>query len=273
MQVETRHYDFYNDTKICQNTQEKCKLDECVKNIVRKEGYISCDVSKKIIPADGGNYLATLCEIDVKGKAADGDKETAIFVKSITSDCEAMDLLSVPTVYKNELFVYKELIKIYNKLQDERNIPEDQRYNTVKCFEESYDMAIIMENVARNGFKTWHRMCVVSISMAEECVKHLATFHALSFVLEQADPEYFAKNIKTRKSLLKFGDTWDQFIEKFSKLGLEILDADLRSKIEGKVPALMKKYEEYFTDESAKLCLCHGDYRSNNIMIKEVVSY
>lgn len=270
MQAESYHYK-RDDNKL-QTDPDKPELDQCIDNIIKKEGYISCYVQKKRISTDGGNYLGNLYEVDIKGKTKHGDKETPIFVKAMAPDAIDIELISLDNVYNKELFAYTELSKVFNELQDDAKVPANDRFKRAKSYDESYSKAIILENVTKRGFKTWFRMDCVSLKMAEVCIAQLARFHGLSFVLKDKRPGYFESTIKPLNQPFVFGtDARETFCEKFTRAALEYLDEDMRRRVEDSIPAVMEKYPQYLQEESLMRCLCHGDYRPNNIMVKDVV--
>lgn len=271
MQVEicSKNYQ-QNVNNICPETPSK--LDESINNIIKKEGFIKYKIYKQCVSTNGGNYLGVLYEVDINGKTKDGDKELNIFVKSITPDDCNMKIISIPSVYKTESFTYNELSKIFNELQDEAHVPLEERYKMVKCYDGSNTEAIIMENLARKGFKTGHRMDVVSLKFAEMSIRELAKFHAFSFILKEKRPEYFNSKIKTMKTPYIFGEHWEGFIQGMSKMTMDNIDDGLKDRVEKFCIGIEDKFSRNFVDETLMRCLCHGDYRPNNILAKTIVS-
>lgn len=247
------------------------ELQQCVKDIIKKEGYVSYNVNKKVFTPDGGSFLGILCEIDIEGETAEDKKETNIFMKIQTPDVQ-MTIISLPEAYKNELFVYNELAKIYTELQNEVHIPAEERYKFVKSHDESNPNVILLENMNKKDFITIFRMDVITLQYAEKAVAQLAKFHAMSFVLESKRPKYFERKIKTIKSTFSFDDDWDGFVQNMCQITLNYLDNDCRRKLEDFIPSFNEKYRKYLGDKSVRLCLRHGDYRPNNILVKETVS-
>lgn len=271
MEVESYHYDFTNTNKHS-TTPDKSKLEQCIDSIIKKEGYISCDVKKKAITTDGGNYLGKLYEINIKGITVHGEKETPIFAKIIAPGAIELDLISLENIYNKELFTYTELAKVYNELQDEAEVPTNERFKRVKSYDESNSKAIILEDVTKRGFKVFYRMDCVTLDIAEACIIQLAKFHGLSFVIKVKKPVYFENTIKSLDHPIMFGSkAFEKFTGKFTKTSLGYLDEELRKKVEDKIPGVLKKYSQYFQDEDSKSCLCHGDYKPNNVMVKEKV--
>lgn len=247
------------------------ELQQCVKDIIKNEGYVSYNINKKVFNPEGGSFLGILCEVDIQGETATDKKETNIFMKIITPNVQ-MTVISLPEAYNNELFVYRELSGIITKLQNEVSIPIEERYKFVKSYNDSNPSVIILENMIKKDFKTNFRMDVITLQYAEIAIAELAKFHALSFVLESKRSKYYDRKIKTIKLTFSFDEDWNAFVQNMCQIALNYLDADVRRKLENFIPNFNKKYRKYLEGRKARLCLRHGDYRPNNILIKETVS-
>ena len=272
MQVEicTENYQLGNKY-ICPKEISN-KLDRSIDKIIEKTGFTKCNIEKKPVCTNGGNYLGLLYEIDIKGKTKDGDKELNIFVKSVIPGESDLQIISIENVYKTELFIYKELSKIFEELQDEAKIPIGERFKMVKSYDESGTEMIIMENVSKQGFTTGHRMDVPSLKFAEMAIEELAKFHAFAFVLKEKRPEFFEKQIKTRKNPYNTGKQWREFVQSMTKIAMNNISEDIKGRMEKFSEGIAEKFGKYYDDEATKRCLCHGDYRPNNILIKMIVS-
>lgn len=247
-------------------------LQKMIHSVIKKEGYITYNVQKNNITTDGGNYLGVLYEIDVTGMTENGEKETNIFIKQIISSDE-MKIISIDEAYVKESYAYRELFKIYVELQDEANVPAEERLKTPKCFDETNNHAIMLENLAKKGFKTCHRMDVVSLKFAELAIEQLAKFHGLSMALQKRRPEYFEKNIKSMKNPFNFHENWESFTRNMCEITARKLNKDSKKKMEPFVQRFLDKFPIHIGDNtSLGCCLCHGDYRANNILMKETVS-
>ncbi|KAJ8713721.1 hypothetical protein PYW07_014091 [Mythimna separata] len=246
------------------------ELQQCVKSIINKEEYVSYNVTKKVFTPDGGSFLGILCEVDIEGVTAAGKKETNIFMKIITPGPGVqISIISLPEAYKSELFVYEELSPIFSKLQNEVKIPTEEKYKFVKSYGESNPNVIILENMSKKDFKTNFRKDVITLQYAEMAIAELAKFHALSFILETKRPKYFERKIKTIKATFSFDEDWDGFVQNMCQITLNYLDEDSRRKLEDFIPSFNEKYRKYLEGNVGRLCLRHGDFRPNNILVKE----
>uniref|UniRef100_A0A2A4K7V6 CHK kinase-like domain-containing protein n=1 Tax=Heliothis virescens TaxID=7102 RepID=A0A2A4K7V6_HELVI len=268
MQVETLPEIYPTEKKyICPNKVAN-NLDKSINSIIAKSGFIKYDVEKIPLSTNGGNYLGLLHEINIKGETKEGFKELNIFVKSIIPGESDFQILSVSDVYQIEVFAYKEFLKIIDELQEEAQVPLEERYKIVKCYDESNSEYVIMENIAKKGFTTGHRCDVVSLKFAELAMQELAKFHAFSFVLQEKRPEFFEQKIKTLKTPYSFCEQFYQMAVSTSKMTMNnIDDEDAKARLGKFCEGMVERYEKHFTDETKKICLCHGDYRPNNILM------
>jgi hypothetical protein len=272
-----------SDSKTCKATKEDFPIfqlsgnispvvKKCLSQIIEDQGFLNYNVNIKDISTNGGNYLATLQEIDLTGKSLNGDKEINLFLKNrLNSD--DFKLLPLDEVYIREAFYYNELTKIYNQLQEDANIPEAERFQIVKTYIDSNSEVTILDNLTKKGYTTCDRPDVISVDFAEMSIKQLAKFHALSFVLKNNMPDFFQSRIKAMKSLFSIQSEFKGLLEKLFNESLTFLDSESRSKIENYLPVMLDSYIKFVNrgaDEA--VCLCHGDFRPNNVMLIEKVS-
>nr|XP_021189340.2 uncharacterized protein LOC110375526 [Helicoverpa armigera]XP_049706403.1 uncharacterized protein LOC126053452 isoform X1 [Helicoverpa armigera] len=270
MQVEITPEKYPTEKKfICPN-QVANNLDKSINSIIAKSGFTKYDVEKIPLSTNGGNYLGLLHEINIKGETKEGFKELNIFVKCIIPGESDFQILSVTDVYQIEVFAYKEFLKIIDELQEEAQVPKEERYKMVKCYDESNSEFVIMENIAKKGFITGHRCDVVSLKFAELAMQELAKFHAFSFVLQEKRPDFFEQKIKPLKTPYTFCEQFNQFTRSTVKMTMDnIDDEDTKARVGKFCEGIVERYEKHFTDETIRRCLCHGDYRPNNILMKK----
>ncbi|XP_013188551.2 uncharacterized protein LOC106133389 [Amyelois transitella] len=238
----TFHYEKGFEVKKDEDISPHLKL--CIKDIVKREGFTNFKITVKVIPTDGGNYLARLFEINIYGTTKSGFNNLDIFVKHIVPD-EMITIISITDAYKKEVYAYTELLKIYDKLQTDAKVPHKERFKIVKSYEESSSEFIILENMNKNGYSTLNRLEPISYDFARLSVEQMAKFHALSFVLQREQPEYYDRKIKCQKHCFTFDDEWNKFIENFIQISMQCLDDEMKHKVEKIIPVVLKKYPEY----------------------------
>ncbi|XP_047534562.1 uncharacterized protein LOC125069202 [Vanessa atalanta] len=261
--------DNYKCDKILLNEEFSEALKKTIHEIITRVKYVHYNVTVRKITTGGNNFLGELYEIDIDGETSETKNENNIFLKRIIQN-DDFRIYSIPEVYKKEAFFYKELSKIFNELQENVNIPAEDRFKMVKSYEETNDEVIILENLTKKNFKTMFRMDVMSIEFAKLSIEQLAKFHGLSFALQKKRPEYFETKIKTIKQSMVYDDYWNEFVTKMCELSVSKLNDVTKEKISKFFEYSLDKYPKYMNGLHSQIkCLCHGDYKMNNIIFKE----
>jgi hypothetical protein len=247
-------------------------VEKCLTHIIDKENFVYYNLGVRDITTKGGNYMGILQEIDLKGKSKNGEKEISLFLKNRPIG-EGFNMLPLEEAYNREAFYYNELAKIYDKLQEDANVPNEDRLKIPKSYQESNSDVTILDNLSKKGFITSNRLDGMSLGFAEKSIKQLAQFHGMSFVLKAKMPEYFEERIKPLKSPMNPNDEFKDFLKNIFDPALICLEGESRRKMENIFPVMYEKYEQFVNrDHDNAICLCHGDFRPNNIMFLEKVS-
>ncbi|KAJ2943547.1 hypothetical protein O0L34_g16655 [Tuta absoluta] len=140
----------------------------------------------------------------------------------------------------------------------------------IKCFEESTSEAILLENISVLGFKTCNRMEVVNVKFMELAFKQIAKFHALGFVMQKKMPDYFKKKIRSMEHIYQFNDTLYAAFKPLLKITTNKLRPEIKEKVQKYQLKCLEKFEKHLKDTDSIGTLCHGDFRANNLLVKEV---
>ncbi|KAL4705987.1 hypothetical protein ACJJTC_004966 [Scirpophaga incertulas] len=251
------------------NTKETMENDvtlrKCLNKIAKREGFEDFNITTKDIVPDGNNYLAVLKEVTITSTNNSEHEKLELFVK-LKDPNVAVEALSLSKIYNRELFTCINLSKIFEELQQEANIPSVERYKFIKYYEESNTDYIIMDNMKKKGFTIHDRLEIISLEYAELCIKQLAKFHALSYALKNKRPHYYDNVISTLKHAYEFTESWTIFVNKMYRTNLELLEDSARMKYENAIPSLVSKFILYTENSDSIKCLCHGDFRTSNIL-------
>lgn len=248
-------------------------LNMLINSIAEDAGFYDHAIEKKMVSNVGGNYLGILFEVNIKGETKQGQKIINLFIKKIIK-CDLMCLVSVPEAYAKEMFFYNDLVNIFERFQMEANIPTDEKFQTIKCFgviKKPLSETLVLNNMTKQGFVTCNRLQVVSKSFAESCVINFAKFHALGYVLQEKNPEYFEKSKKLFTSPFNTDEKWVEFVRNVKSITLKRVKCnDLKKKLEDFIEyKIIPKFSQYY--EPTKFStLCHGDLKPDNILWKMV---
>ncbi|KAJ2951414.1 hypothetical protein O0L34_g13558 [Tuta absoluta] len=244
-------------------------LQKSLENIIKKKGTLSYEIEIEEIGSKGISFLSKTYTVKVKGRTGHGDKDTHIFVKCAIPIEMVKDVCNVPHAYAAEAFLYNELSPVYEELQNEAGVAPSDRFTIIKSYGECNSEVTILENVAVKGYKTCHRTYTMDLKVAEMALKELAKFHALSFVLKANRPEYYKKNIKGFKHAFVFNKEFERIVSNIAKICAKHVKDGTREKLEQFLKNYGSKWRNYQLDQKSTVCcLCHGDFRLNNILIK-----
>ncbi|KAI5638935.1 ecdysteroid kinase domain-containing protein [Phthorimaea operculella] len=238
-------------------------------NIIKKEGYLSYKAEIDEVGAKGISFISKTYTVNIKGKTENGDKDVKLFVKISISVEMMKDVCDMPHAYAAEAFFHNELSQIFEELQDDAGIAPPDRLRIIKSYGECNFEVTILENVAVKGYKTCHRTYTMDLEVAETALKELAKFHALSFVVKAKKPEYYANKIKGLKHPFVFNKEFDRSVLNVAQTALEHIKEGTRENLVKFLENYGSKWRNYQQDlTSTVCCLCHGDFRLNNILLK-----
>lgn len=244
-------------------------LEDYIKRITEKEGYMKCDVEVRNFNSGGGSFAGELYEVDIKGDTLEGAKKTNVFIKCIVT-FKNEKFVIVRESFAKEVFFYKDLAKVFNFLQDQADIPQKERFKLPKAYDETKLEAIILENLNQRNFKTYDRIKVMPLKYAQLAVQELAKFHGMSFVIEEKMPDYFERNIKRLHHPFTYDEEWNGLVRKVCTHLAKLYEDDKKVRIENFVRVFLEKYPKFGGyNKNVKCSLTHLDYRINNVLVRE----
>lgn len=258
-----------HDQTIFQKDKLEPEIENLIKDIAVREGFLDYIIENKLISNVGGNYLGILYEVNIKDK--NGQRELNLFVKKNIGG-ENIPFICIAEAYSKEMFVYNELSKILEDLQTQAGIPTADKFPIVKCYgvlKKCLSETLAMDNLSKKGYVTCDRMKSICPTFAELSVKDLAKFHALGYVLKLKSSDYFNNVLKKFGMPFDAGSEWIEFVGNVSKNSISMLDCKVtRSKVEYFIHNKMLKDMTSYYQPTKHSTLCHGDFRANNILVK-----
>ncbi|KAG7312284.1 hypothetical protein JYU34_001757 [Plutella xylostella] len=249
-------------------------ISDILKKITRNEHLREFGITKEEIPCTGINYTAAIYLITIKSKEKG---EIALFAKIAKASDAERKAMHLTEMYRRERFVYLELVKIYNDLQNKYKVPIEHRYTFPKHYASSptlMEEAVILENLSAKGFYTPDRFEPMDWIFASRAVRKLANFHALSYVMQRENPKLFDKLIKTKEEYMYTkGRPAPEIILKYTKDRINTAMEGLSDEHAERFKAFLKKKEPnagLMEQHSLQRrpCLIHGDYKHTNLMIR-----
>lgn len=176
-------------------------------------------------------------------------------------------------MFETEQFVYLNLVKVYERIQEKHNIAPEHRFKFPKYYggnEIESEETVVMEDLVAKGFSLYSRFKPIDWEHAAHAVESLAKFHALSFALAKDEPELFDKILDKVKFVMpeNIGDpatkeTWNRMMDG----AVQITKDEYKKKMTEFLSFEIDSEEVYkFRKPLSVPVLCHGDYRVSNLM-------
>ncbi|XP_028179108.1 uncharacterized protein LOC114366438 [Ostrinia furnacalis] len=248
------------------------KLQEAIDKIIQNEDFISYHIEVKRIEINN-SFVGEYREINIRGESKNGNKKLQLFTKTkpeiFDEMSKAVKVVNASNVYKIEAFMYSEFHKTINEVQEEANIPFEERYVLAKSYVSSDENTIIMENLAAKGFTMYPHQRVITLKFAELAIQSLAKFHSFAFILQEKRPLFYENKVKNMKLPVFYGkDIFNEAVQKYSQITIDTLNPEQKKKLEEYLPTTYDKYKKYTQDPADVWTLVHGDYKASNVLAK-----
>lgn len=252
-------------------------LRKLLDKIIDELQYKHAEISLKELTSGGANYTSALYSATVTSPDRDSLK---LFAKVANVGEKLREAMNLNIMFKTEQFVYSDLMKVYEKIQDKHNISPEHRFVFPKFFggdSTEGDEIIVMEDLTAKGYGTYSRFESIDWEHAAMALKTLAIFHSLSFAYRKEDPENFAKHADKVKCQIKetpedpnAAETW----KKMTEAALQVAKEEDKERLT-KFLCTGKGREEFYKFKMplSTPVFCHGDYRVSNLLFRREVSW
>ncbi|XP_063225451.1 uncharacterized protein LOC134532680 [Bacillus rossius redtenbacheri] len=266
--------------------QLRGNLRAVVEDVARRERFTDVEVEVSRASAKGDNYIGELLRVKVKGRRDGEEGQSMSVVLKLIPENEARRAVArVDAFFDNELFVYSEVMPAFQSLQEDRRVPEAERFGAVPkllaCDRSEGGVSLVLEDMSPRGYRMADRLKGLDTAHCSLVMKELGRFHAFSFALRDQRPAEFQR--------LRSGVTETLFRPQ-SALGAES-EGRLKSMVDHVTSTMLKRFpheseymerfrrfcsdfnkraEAVVSGEAAEPCavICHGDCWTNNILFK-----
>ena len=252
-------------------------LRKVLDKIIEQLQYKHAKISLKELTSGGANYTSALFSINVTAPDQDTLK---LFAKVANVSGVFRKIMNIDFMFKTEQYVYSDLVKVYEKIQDKHCLSSEHRFEFPKFFggESAVgEETVVMEDLRAKGFDTYSRFEPIDWEHAACAIEHLARFHALSFAYQKEDPEKFAKDVEQVKTKRRdelesenLKETWNKMVDSAIKVVKEEHQERLSKLLRD--DSSRDAFYKNKTPLSATV-LCHGDYRVSNLLFRRLVCY
>lgn len=247
---------------------------EFFKDILVKN-YGCTEIINVVVTSTGGkgeNYASMMFKADVTYKTNNEEKSEYFIVKSMHTNEQESQMLTMFGIFPKEIEMYQKNIPILEAIL--KDAGEDIQFGA-RCFKTGSEPLeyIVMEDLTRKSFKCEVRQVGLDLEHSKAILEKLAKFHAasaISYELNGPFSEKFNEGMLNEKMISMFEEMaatnhqimvdvirkWPDIGEKYADL-LEPFKTGLFAKA---VKAVQKNPEPGFN------VLCHGDLWTNNFM-------
>lgn len=265
-------------SEITQEESLQKLVAEQAEKIKENENLSAYEYSIKSIPCTGSNYTGALFLITFKNE---DNHDIELFAKIANVSQFTRQYMPIDKMYAREQYIYKDLAPIYEKMQNDHEIPDKERFKFAKHYfsnDKVLEESVILENLTASGYVAPDRFKAINWNLAAKSIETLAKFHGLSFVFETEQPDLFKNTAQAKGEYLISNannidkESRDKYQTNMMKQIFEILRPEHLEK--------MKKYMSEFNENGwlsyyktqRRPVLTHGDYRISNLMVKYEVN-
>lgn len=246
------------------------KVHDLFAEVLRSRNCRDHDVEVKALSSGGANYTSAL--FAATSRAAVG-ADFAIFAKVAIMGEKMRKVMNAETLFETEAIVYRELASEYKKLQTQHNIKIFRFPEMFACDLTRGSETLLLEDLTKLGFGAPSRHNSAEWRFAAAAITKLAAFHALSFAFEKHNPEKFqsmADRLQTKQKSDDDDATKDVWVKVIGN-AVQVVKDEHKEMIV-KLLSEMKTEFPKFKKPINKTVLVHGDYRTSNLLFKEMVT-
>lgn len=255
-------------------------IDELDK-IAKNENFLDYKIEQEPGSKHGDGFLAKMLAVTLVGKRKIGDQivdsKLNLMCKLLPENLDRRDMFDSSSIFENEIYVYNEILSVFEQFQCEKNISIDDRFTEYpKCYATASDVEkdeqlIIMENLKPVGYSLWDKTVPIDYETVCLYMKALGKFHAISFAFRDQKPEVFNKISKIEEVLIKCfhrDNTMESMLLAAIDRGLSLID-------QPEERAVLENLKINCKDETIRLLkqeaagkfyvLGHGDSWNNNL--------
>lgn len=245
-------------------------VTKLIKTIASELNYEPCEVIVKETSSGGANYSTKLYAATITSPNKDDLK---LFCK-IAGFNEQMRQRALTRYYDTERIFYTDLVKQYEKIQDECHLKLEDRLVFPKFYgyNPNYmEETVVLEDLRAKGYKSYDRFSSVTWQYAAKSVEELAKLHALSVAYGQRNPEAYKKLLKDLKFQIPAEmESFKELCKGWFEGALEVTKEEYKERF----TKFMEKYGDMeettqFYDPLRCPAITHGDFKITNLLHKD----
>lgn len=247
-------------------------LRELLNKIAIEHNYSNYEMSINEIVSGGANYTSKLYTVVIR----EPNKDNLYLFAKVATIGEKFRSEVPLTIFDTERFAYTKLWKIYEALEEENGVPEEDRLLFTKFYgydPNLYQETVVLENLLAKGFGPYDRFKPLTWEYAYSAILELAKLHALSLAYSEKSPKEFEKDLADLKMEWKDG-VMDTMTEGSRVTALKTVKPEYKEALERFMEKYMKDLFTRFAKPVLRPVIVHGDFRGSNLLhrVREVSS-
>ncbi|CAG5019939.1 unnamed protein product [Parnassius apollo] len=153
-------------------------LRSLLDTIATEHDYKDYKTKLKSFSTGGANFFSKLYRITL---SVPGKDDLKLFAKSAIAN-KKLRTQSQFEIFETEMFFYSELLKQFQEMENQHNVPTEHRLTTAKfygCDREHLKEIIVLEDLSSQGFDTHDRLKSFDWNYASKSVTELSKLHTL----------------------------------------------------------------------------------------------
>ncbi|CAK1584115.1 unnamed protein product [Parnassius mnemosyne] len=241
-------------------------LRSLLDTIATEYDYKDCETKLQSFSTGGANYTSQLHHITL---SATGKDDLKLFAKSAIVN-ENIRAEARSEIFETEMFFYSELLKQFQVIENEHNVPIEYRLSTPKlygCSREYLKEILVLEDLSAQGFHTHDRLKSFDWNYASKSVTELSKLHALSIAHSKEYPEKFDAlytKFKLRTDVESSKST--HIMECIIRMAMAVIKEENKSKVQAFLQKFKNNEFNKFLMPFRRPLIAHGDFRQSNLM-------
>lgn len=230
----------------------------------------------------GDGYSAIMVRAQISGNKKGEPLSYDVMVKCCPNVLEARKFLPITAAFKREILFYENLSPVYAQIQEEANVPLEDRLIFAKCYGTCNEFGsefLIMNNLKACGY-TMINKTPLDYEHSALAIRNLGKNHALALIYKERYPKEFNELLPQLKDIL-FEDSYEfecsgvfyYAEETYKKFLNNIKENDHKLRVEKAIGASLGEKLAKMSYEGNKKVIMHGDCWSYNMLFKYEVSY
>ncbi|XP_068896158.1 uncharacterized protein [Tenebrio molitor] len=225
----------------------------------------------------GDGYAGDIVFVRLTSAIAHSPKEYNLVLKCSKRSETLRKTTPIKEAFTNEIYVYNTVLPVFTEFQRKHGIenPFDSVPKYYGKFTDENTEVLVFENLKSAGYSLWNKKNPLTRKHINMVVEEYGKFHAISFAMQDQQPEKFQELSSELVDIFKQTMTSSAFGDVYSKGFDEVCDllkGDLDDETLIKWKNLRKQVNYIFTDmceqPDVQKVILHGDCWNNNFMFK-----